>query len=54
MWIVSGRHVFARDDSLEGRQAHRYWSVVESRRVAGRRVVQRPHGNRVKKYVTNR
>jgi hypothetical protein len=38
---ASLRHVFARQDSPQGRQGHRAWSVVENRRVHGGRVVQR-------------
>jgi len=50
VWILNGRHVPARHDSPEepalakagdGKQ-HCYWSVVENRRVAGKRVTQRP------------
>ncbi|MGO8918812.1 MAG: hypothetical protein ACLQJR_23165, partial [Stellaceae bacterium] len=39
------RYVFAPESTLQGRQKdgkeHRYWSIVESKRCAGGKVVQR-------------
>ena len=39
--MIDSRHVSARDDRKKDGKEHRYWSVVENKRVAGGRVVQR-------------
>ena len=42
VWMSSGCHIPALDDSPEGRKQQRYCSVEESRWSSGWRVMQRP------------